>query len=64
MVASIEAGSTAAVAGVAQVVSGTFEEGTELPGGGGLAFTLAGYGATGALIAGGYVRFLIGAYEY
>lgn len=64
LVASFEAGSAAAVAGVVTTETGSFPEGLELPAATGLAFSMAGYGATGALTLEGGVRFEVHGYEY
>lgn len=64
LVASFEAGSAAAVAGVVTTEEGVFPEGLEIPAAAGLAFSMAGYGVTGALTLEGGVRFEVHGYEY
>lgn len=64
LVASFEAGSAAAVAGVVNTEAGDFPEGLELPAGTGLSFSIAGYSATGALQLAGGIRFIVHGYEY
>lgn len=69
LVASFEAGScagatTIAMTGGVTTETGAFPEGLELPAGGGIAFSVAGYGPTGTLTLEGGVRFEVHAYEY
>lgn len=69
LVASFEAGSgagatTVAMTGGVTTQTGAFPEGLELPAGGGIGFTIAGYGPTGASLNAGGVRFEVHGYEY
>lgn len=69
LVASFEAGSgsgatTVAMTGGVTTETGTFEEGLEIPAASGLAFSMAGYGPTGALTLEGGTRFEVYGYEY
>jgi hypothetical protein len=69
LVASFEAGSragatTVAMTGGTSTQVGSFPEGLELPAGGGIAFSMAGYGPTGTLTLEGVTRFEVHGYEY
>lgn len=69
LVASFEAGSgsgaaTTAMTGGVTTETGSFPEGLELPAAGGIGFSFAGYGPTGALTLEGGVRFEVHGYEY
>jgi hypothetical protein len=69
LVFSMEAGSragatTVAMTGGLGTVTGVFPEGLEFAEGTGLAFSMAGYGPTGALLAQGVTKFQIFGYEY